>query len=422
MKEFDAIIGYEDEKLELERICDIMRNPEKYHKLGVKTPRGLLIDGVPGTGKTLMAKCLIKASGRKAFTIRKTMPNGDFVTEIKRVFDEAKASAPSIVFLDDMDKYANEDRIHINAEEFVTIQSCLDDCKDVEVFALATTNDTACIPDSLLRAGRFDKSIDVVPPKYKDAVKIIKFYLSQKNFVAELDVEEIAKILDGKSCAELETVINEAGVYAGFAGKDKIDMDDMIKACLRVIFDSPEAVNCEGDFVEEVAYHEAGHTVVHEILEPGTINLVSVASYNGSIGGITSYFQDKNYFKSKKYMENRVTSILGGRSATELVYGTVDVGANSDLHRAFNIVERFVDNYCSFGFDTFEGSNSGPDLLNRKDLAMAREMEKYSRESKRILIENREFLDAVAKALVEKKTLRHKDIVAIKEKLVKEAA
>ncbi|MBQ7643195.1 MAG: ATP-binding protein [Clostridia bacterium] len=161
MKEFDKTVGYKNVKIELERICDIIRNPEKYRKLGVSTPKGLLLYGNPGLGKTLMAKCVVEASGRKSYVLRKTMPDGDFVKEISAIFSEAKENAPSVVFLDDIDKFANEDDYHKNAEEYVTIQSCIDDCKDEEVFVLATANELDSLPDSLLRAGRFEKTIKI---------------------------------------------------------------------------------------------------------------------------------------------------------------------------------------------------------------------------------------------------------------------
>ena len=138
-REFAVVIGYEPIKMELKRIIDIMLNPEKYKKLGVTTPRGVLFNGGPGLGKTLLANCFIRASGRKTFTCRKDKPNGDFVREIKNVFEDAKNNAPSIVFLDDMDKFANEDEYHENAEEFVTIQSCIDEVKNFEVFVKLQT-------------------------------------------------------------------------------------------------------------------------------------------------------------------------------------------------------------------------------------------------------------------------------------------
>ena len=416
MKEFDKIIGYSDVKAELERICDIMINHDKYANLGVTTPRGLLMHGVPGVGKTTMAKCLIEASKRPVFICRKDKPDGDFIKEIKKQFEDAKNNAPSILFLDDMDKFANDDEYHKNSEEFVTVQSCIDDCKGVEVFILATANVLKAIPKSLLRAGRFDKSIEIKNPRLEDAAEIIKYYLSQKKFVADIDYKELAKILNGGSCAELETVINEAGVYAGFQNKDKIELDDILRAAMRVIFGAPENLEetDEGELLK-IAYHEAGHAVIAEVLEPNSVSIVSVLSHTGNTGGVTAYNQGDKYWTSKKYMENRVISLLGGKAATELVYGEVDVGANSDLHRAFDLVERFTDNYCSNSFDRWEQNHAySPDLLARREMQMSVEMETFFWKAKKILVDNRELLDKLARLLVEKKTLLNMDIQELK--------
>ena len=183
MSEFDKVIGYEDIKTELKRFCDVLKNPEKYEKVGVKAPTGILLYGDPGLGKTLMAQCFIKESGRKTFTIRKDKPDGDFVNTIRETFEKAKAEAPSVVFLDDMDKYANEDELHKDAEEYVAVQTQIDECKGLEVFVLATVNDRWSLPDSLVRAGRFDKLIGFTNPRGVDAIKIIAHFLEDKTEV-----------------------------------------------------------------------------------------------------------------------------------------------------------------------------------------------------------------------------------------------
>ncbi len=416
MKEFDKIIGYGDVKAELEKLCDIMVNSEKYKNLGVTTPGGLLLHGDPGVGKTLMANCLIKASGRKSFILHKDKPNGDFVNEIKRVFDDARANAPSIIFLDDLDKFANEDRYHRNAEEYVTVQSCIDECKGCDVFVLATANDYDNLPDSLCRAGRFDKVIEVKNPRGDDAVEIVRYYLSQKNYVGDIDAKEIARILNGNSCAELETVINQAGIYAGYAGKQTIEMDDMIKACMDVIFDCSESARDmrPAADIERLAYHEAGHVVITELLEEGSTTLVSICNHGGNIDGVAAYYQNESYFYYKKYMENRVMGLLGGKAATEVKYGETDVGCRNDLDRAFEIAKRFADAYCSTSFDRWETENSSQALIERKEMQKTVEVEHLYAKTRKLLILNREFLDKVASALIEKKTLIARDIAAIK--------
>lgn len=406
MDKFAKIIGYEDVKTELRMISDIICNSEKYQKLGVKEPNGLILYGNPGVGKTLMANCFIEAAGRKVFTCRKKKPDGEFVNEITEIFNKAKENAPSVIFLDDMDKYANEDENHKNAEEFVTLQSCIDDVKEKNVFVIATANCLRDIPDSLLRAGRFDKSIGVNNPEGEDAEKIIAFYLSQKNYVSDIDPKEIAGILDGESCAQLEAVINEAGIYSGYANKEKIDMQDILKACLRVIYSAPERNNIEEYDLRKIAYHEAGHAVIGEILDPGTVNLVSVQSNTGDIGGFTSQTKPKGYWYSKRLMENRVIALLGGKASTEIVYGDVDCGASDDLKRVFRLVNRFVDEYCVSGFDrSTRFRDFSNDLLSRKEMQVSVEIEHYYDSAKRILIENRDSLERVARSLMEEKTI-----------------
>ena len=243
------------------------------------------------------------------------------------------------------------------------------------------------------------------------------YYLSQKKFVDSVNVKQVARILAGSSCAELETIINEAGVYAGYENKEKIEMSDIIRAAMRVIYEAPEELSNEQKrFIKETAYHEAGHAVVAEVLEPESVNIVSVKKYTGDIGGITSYHQDEDYFHSKKYMENRVLSLLAGKAATELVYGDVDVGANNDIHRARDIVERFVDNYCSYGFDRFEFQhNHSNDLMVRRESLIFSEMDRYYQMTKKLLIQNREFLDKLVNALVEKETLVTEEVQKIKK-------
>ncbi len=420
MKEFNKVIGYEDVKIELERIIDMMVNSEKYTKLGVSTTRGLLLHGSPGVGKTLMAKCFIKASKRKTFTVRKDAPDGEFVKYIKETFDKAKKAVPSIVFLDDMDKFANEDEHHRNAEEFVTIQSCIDDVKDCEVFVLATANDLYCIPDSLLRAGRFDKNIKVENPTGEDAAKIVKYYLKKKKVDKNVDYDEIVRFLNGKSCAALETVINEAGIYSGFEGRDCITMDDIIRSFMRVVYNAPENISKkDSKFIRNTSVHEAGHAVVGEILEPGSITFITVKKHDGSVGGFTSFNNDDDYFEDMSFMENRVMSLLAGKAATEIVYGRSDVGCTEDIERAFAIVHRFVDDYCAYGFNYWQDSDfhyevESADAKNQKVGIIQCEVEKYYQKARKILIDNREFLDRLTDVLTERKTITYKDIQKVK--------
>ncbi len=417
MSAFDRIIGYNDIKAELMMISDVLKNMDRYKQLGVTIPGGILLSGKPGIGKTLMAKCFIEESGCKSFTIRKDTPNGDFINQIRNTFAKAREESPSIVFMDDLDKFANEDSQHRDAEEYVAVQACIDNCKGADVFVLATINDPYCLPDSLTRAGRFDIIIKMEYPMGDDAKKIIQYYLDQKTVIGNVDLEEISRLMEGRSCAELETVINKAGIFAGFDRRDKIDQNDVLKACMRMIFDAPEAMDSnEKEYLKNIAVHEAGHAVVFEVLEPGSVNLVSVCHYSGNTEGITINHKSENSLLSIRAQEHEVIGSLGGKAATEIVFGVIDVGCNNDLFHAFSIVEHFVDHYCSYGFDSFTNPESSEFLRENKDRVVSKEMEKYYNKAKQIIAENRNLLDAITNALVEKKTLTHRDIKNIRAK------
>ena len=418
MNAFDRIIGYKSIKRELITLADMMKNGPKYTKLGVKLPRGILLCGEPGVGKTLMANCLLEESGRNVFVLRKDKPNGDFVNAIQEMFVEAKKHQPSIVLLDDLDKFSSDPHAHSDAEEYVLVQTCMDDTGEDDVFVVATANRASKLPHSLLREGRLGRTIDVLSPKGKDAVEIIRHFLAQKAFVGEVNVEDVAKMLDGDSCAMLEEVINEAGIYAAAEGKDLIDADDLLRGILRAKFCAPESIDeVPLHMQERVAYHEAGHTVVAEMLERGNVTMTSIAAHNGYARGVTDYYQDETYWSDFTRMEHRVLALLGGRAATEIVYAKPDVGASRDIERAFDVVERFVDHDGVAPFDCYEREDGGSDALNRKDKRIASEVEKYYAQAKRILVENRPLLDAVAKELLAKKTLLASDIKRIEEGL-----
>lgn len=417
MDGFNKVVGYENVVIELRRIIDMMNNMDKYKALGVKMTKGVLLHGEPGVGKTLMAKCFIKESSRKCFTLRKDMPEGDFTKYIKSVFNKAKKEAPSIVFLDDMDKFANEDYRHRNAEEYVTIQSCIDECKDDDVFVLATTNNLDTIPESLIREGRFDKTIVIDNPKREDAEKIIKHYLKNKRCAKDVDNKEIARLLNGRSCAVLETVINEAGVYTGYENREEISMDDLVRAFMRVVYKAPEDLSCKDDKnLLSKAYHEAGHAVVSEVLKDGSIPFISIKAYDGNVGGFVHIDRSDDSFGDIESMEGEVISLLAGKAASEVVFGTVDVGCEPDIDQAHKIVSRMVGKLCSLNFMNYEQNYEDPESMRHcRNIIVGYELQRYYRCAKKILIQNRDYLDRLAYNLYDRKVLLSKDVQALKE-------
>lgn len=420
LKEFDKVIGYTGIKEDLELICDIVKNYEKYEKLGVKFPGGILLKGEPGVGKSLMANCFIEAAGLKTFVCRKNKPDGEFVDEIKRIFDEAVRETPSIVFLDDMDKFANEDKYHVDAEEYVTVQSCIDEVKGKRVFVISTVNDMEKIPESLLRAGRFDKIIHVDAPEGEDAVKIVGHFLSHMPTVDNVKADVVANLLAGNSCATLETVINKAGMYAGFYGKKKIEMDDIVQAFLDVKYGVGREQEKISKEVEDIGVHEAGHAVVAEILLPESVNLIVLKRMNMRWGarGFVSRVNDRIDLDSFRKSEYDIMIGLAGKAATEVFSGSVDMGCNHDLNRVYDEVEKLVDDVCAYGFDIFVRHDSGKELKDKKDYQISKLVEGYYKKVVKILENNKEFLAEMTKELIEKRVLVRADIDRIKERVV----
>lgn len=418
MKAFEKIIGYEKEKKELMQIADILKNPEFYKKLGASAPSGLLLDGQPGLGKTLMANCLIKESGRKAFVCRKDKPDGEFVNYIKETFDKACENAPSIVFLDDMDKFANEDESRRNAEEYVTVQSCIDSVKGKDVFVLATTNSRRNLPDSLIRQGRFDKIINIYRPEPEDALLIIKHYLKNKVLVSDIDTEYIAKLMSSFSCAEIESVINKAAMIAGFERCERISQFHFINASLETVFRTHPFEIFEGDIdledgdarLSEIVYHEAGHAVVSELLSPESITLIGVEKYSGCVAEQRGH----DYLSTSRSSKQILTS-LAGMAAVDLKYGKKGRGSNTDIEDAKSEIKMNIDG-AQYGFGMIECYErlASENIKSAWDNLVNIELERYYRETKQILAKNREFLDKLANELAEKKLLTMHDIQRIK--------
>lgn len=238
---------------------------------------GLLLYGDPGLGKTLLAKCFMEESGLNTITVRRDQGGDAFVNSITQAFAKAKAEAPAILFLDDMDKFANEDASRCDAPEYVAVQAGIDDVKETEVFVIATANEIRKLPDSLLRSGRFDRKIGVYAPSAADAEAIIAHYLTEKRISDDINMKDLTMMMSYHSCAELETILNEAAVRAAFARKESIGMEDITSTVLKQQYGAQEEIShVANEILEKVALHEAGHLVVSEILCPGSVGFASL--------------------------------------------------------------------------------------------------------------------------------------------------
>lgn len=420
MNAFDKVIGYETIKNELLQICDMIHNKEVYEKLGAKLPQGILLYGIPGLGKTLIAKCFIEESGLQSYIVRRNKGNNDFISDITATFKTAKENAPCIIFLDDMDKFANEDGNHRDAEEYVAVQSGIDEVKNCNVFVFATANNIRKLPDSLVRSGRFDRKIAVRRPTDKDADAIIKYYLSNKKVAENVDMNDLSKMINYRSCAELETILNEAAICAAHARKSSIEMDDFVKSVLRMQYDSPDNFTKPSqDDIKKTALHEAGHLVVSEVLCPGSVGVASLrSSGRDSTGGFVHCCME---FPRRPY---QILVSLAGKAAVELYYSdTVASGCASDINRAFNYIRDGISENATLGFGmidvaTKRFSNTSENMNSRNEAVTHAELERYMLKARDILLKNKDFLDKATAALIEKETLLYSDIKSIRENTV----
>lgn len=412
MNAFDKVVGYDAIKTEFLQVVDMIHHPDYYKKLGARMPKGILLDGAPGLGKTLICKCFIEEAGIPAYTVRRDSGDEDFINKITKAFADARDNAPAIVFLDDMDKFANEDRDHRDCPEYVAVQSGIDACKDVTVLALATTNDSDDLPDSLIRTGRFDRFISVPRPSMEDAVKILRHYMQDKNIDPDLNLDDVVKMTGTDACSVLETVMNEAAIYAAFSRSEYVKMEHILAAVLRLTYHCPDNTTITGQAERQMrAAHEAGHVCVAEVLAPGCIGLASIKSSGRSdVGG---------FVHRCRPLEKRSDDILislGGKVAVEMLYPGVADGCSGDLQRALSNIEVEMTENAGLGYQLMDGCRRDSDgLLHAQEAASRAELARQADVAKALLLANREFFDKVRNALAEKETLLFSELQEIKK-------
>ena len=417
MNAFDKVIGYSDIKAELMQICDMLKNREKYEKLGAKFPHGIIMHGRPGVGKTLMANAFIKESGLPCYTVRRKDASYDFTKEIEKAFSDARENAPAIVLLDDMDKFSNEDDRHRDAEEYVAIQACIDESSGHDVFVLATVNKMSKLPDSLVRAGRFDRDIGFYSPKRSDARKIVEYYLSDKKLSEDVNFDDLVKMMTYNSCSELETIINDAAIRAGYAGKDVIEMNDLTASVLTMQYhidagwntpggrrrrrrdeDDDEDENettSETEPVSELdrrktALHEAGHLVASEILKSGSVGLATIRSDGSSRGFIYQCIENNS-------RRDAIVISLAGKAAVELYYSDVCAsGCQSDINKAAGLIRDGIMESGTHGFCGVEtsigyGTACSDSYKATVEILTKAELEKNMFKVREIMLRNRDF-------------------------------
>ena len=416
MNSFDCIIGYDGVKNEMYQIIDMFKNGKKYESIGARLPKGLMIYGKPGMGKTMLANALIEECKVNTYKIVNNKSTQSLIKEINNSFKEAKDLDNSIILFDDLDKFSLDDE-NKDKKIFSCIQSNIDSVKNKNILVIATVNNIYEIPNSLKRNGRFDRKIELDSPSNKDCEKIIEYYLRKKRISADLNLEDVSKMINYTSCADLETVLNESAIFAAYENREEININDIVSAHLRDQYDIPkENYECSSDTIESTAIHEAGHVVVSEVLKEGSVGFVTIRAFGeDAMDGFT------HICDSLRRRPENVLLALGGKIACELFYrGRCASGAQSDLEKAIEFIRdglarsgtggvSFLDPTTSL----FRDTSSAFDL--KSEAVISAELERFMFLGKEILLKNKDFLFKVVEELKAKRSLLYSDIRRIRD-------
>lgn len=411
MNAFDKIIGYNNVKEEIYQIIDMYENLEYYESLGASIPKGLMLYGEPGMGKTILAKALIKEAKVNSYLIRKNKSKNDILNEINEVFNNASKDESAIIFIDDIDKFKDLEGDIEDNEVLNTIQAKIDDVHDKNVLVVATCNDFKHLPDSLVRDGRFDRKIELKTPSKEDAAKIIKYYMKDKQVDQNLNYDDVTKLIQYSSCASLEKILNEAAITAGFQNKEYIEINDIVETYLKEnYYDFYDIHSITEERIEETSLHEAGHTVIAEILNEGSVDFVSIKTNNSNIRGITKL--DDEFFTP----ESDILISLGGKAACELyLNGKNADGCVKDLSSTRDTLRKELEMKGTYGMGFLGELSNNEDARVKTEIAIQVELERYFVIAKRILISNKTFLMNVYNELKSKNYLLASDIKRIRE-------
>ena len=355
---FKDVAGIDEEKEELEEVVEFLKNPKKFTDMGARIPKGVLLVGQPGTGKTLLAKAVAGEAGVPFFFIS----GSDFVemyvgvgaSRVRDLFQEAKRNAPCIIFIDEIDAVGRQRGAGIGGghdEREQTLNQMLVEMDGFSanegVIVLAATNRPDVLDKALLRPGRFDRQIVVPAPDVKAREQILAVHSKKKTFADDVDMKLIAKNTSGFVGADLENLLNEAALLAARQDHKAIEQKDIEDAMVKVTMGPEKRTRVRSDKEKRlVAYHEGGHAVVSKFLSTqDPVHEISIIP-RGMAGGYTMYrpSEDKSFI-SKTEMEEQIISLLGGRVAEEIAIGDISTGASNDIERATAIAKSMITKY-----------------------------------------------------------------------------
>lgn len=437
---FKDVAGTDEAKQELEEVVEFLKHPKKYNDLGAKIPKGVLLYGPPGTGKTLLAKAVAGEAGVPFFSIS----GSDFVemfvgvgaSRVRDLFEQAKKSAPCIVFIDEIDAVGRQRGAGLGGghdEREQTLNQLLVEMDgfgaNEGIIMIAATNRPDILDPALLRPGRFDRQIVVDRPDIKGRQEILKVHVKGKPISPEVELGVIARRTPGFTGADLSNLVNEAALMAARKNKNKIDMPEMEEAAERVIMGPERRSRVISDKEKRLtAYHEGGHTLVGMLLDnTDPVHKVTIIP-RGRAGGYTlSLPKEDRYYATRSEMLDELKVLLGGRVAEALVLKEISSGASNDLQRATSLARQMICEYgmspelgpMTFGHrqdQVFLGRDIGRDKDYSEEVAakIDKEIRKFIDEAyqktESLLNENMDKLHLIADALIERETLEGEEI------------
>lgn len=352
---FEDVAGIEEAKEELTEIVDFLKHPKKYRNLGARIPRGVLLTGEPGTGKTLLAKAIAGEAGVPFFHTSgsefEEMLVGAGASRVRDLFNKARRASPCIIFIDEIDAVAKKRGtvLHSGAGE-QTLNQILVEMDGLEerenVIVLAATNRPDVLDPAILRPGRFDRSVYVPMPDYKERKAILDVHAKNKKFEEDVDIDGVAKKTIGYSGADLENLLNEAAIMAAKDDRKKISQEDLMEAYLKVKLGRKKKGDKEQEDIKKTAYHEAGHAIVAKFTEGSDpVEQISVIS-RGASGGVTVYLPEKERkFLYKKQMLAWLRTGVAGRAAEEIFLDDVSSGASNDIKQVTETAKKMIMDY-----------------------------------------------------------------------------
>ncbi len=431
---FKDVAGLEEEKEELAEIVDFLKNPNKYNKLGARIPKGVLMVGQPGTGKTYISRATAGEAGVPFFTIS----GSDFVemfvgvgaSRVRDLFSEAKKNAPCIVFIDEIDAVGRRRGAGLgggNDEREQTLNQLLVEMDGFEdnlgIIILAATNRPDVLDPALLRPGRFDRQIVIGMPDIKGREEIFRLYTKNKPLDEDVSPEILAKRTPGFSPADIENLINEAALLTARRNGTKIRMDEIEEATTKVMAGPQKKSRVISEEEKKLtAYHEAGHAIVmRAIPDSDPVHQITIIP-RGMAGGFTMWLPEEDrFFETRGHMINTIKHLLGGRVAEELKLDDISTGASNDLERATEIARQMITKYgfseklgpVSFssndevflGRDFSTRQNISEEVASEVDREIRSMLEECYAETRRILQENDAAFERVAQALLLVETL-----------------